>query len=493
MAITPWVKGSASQVETFDLCIRKWYYDARLKIPRVSGPGAELGTLVHAKIEDYLLNGKLPDEKKLLGIIRPGLQYLPPAASVPKNRIEVKFELMAESLPVKLSGIIDWLWQEENTVGDNKTLKDFKYMKTEGQLARDTQGVSYVGEAHLELGWQFPIKFRHVYFCTSKSDSEMVETTFTKTQWEDRFAALGLKLANMKTFADAEIDDIPFPKIGPGKTNPEACGAFGGCPFIAICFGQKMANANNRAVLSSLFSNKETVTLTSNKILGDKMGFKDKLIAMQNDKSTPAAAAVIEIMAEDISVDAETLAALDALEEKQTQKQIPIKPLVHNGDIPRYDPRSVNPPDGTEMDLVTEHVDKKAKTKAAPATPAAPAATPAATPAAPVAQASYPFYLFINCRPRQVPVFDLAEVLSQIQEDVAEDAGVPHYGLLEYNNGNKRVAAMVAHKLKNEGHEWLPEYIMADRRFPGTDAVLEILVAYKDKNDLAPFIVDKLG
>mgnify|MGYP003132058285 CR=1 FL=1 len=90
--------------------------------------------------------------------------------------------------------------------------------------------------------------------------------------------------------------------------------------------------------------------------------------------------------------------------------------------------------------------------------------------------------LYIGCHPRRYhdveadSVWYLDRLLAPIQMDVAKDAQLPYYGLLQYGEGPRRVAAALAGALR-EGLT-LPSVLIADRRNPNTDAVLEVLVPY---------------
>ena len=69
----------------------------------------------------------------------------------------------------------------------------------------------------------------------------------------------------------------------------------------------------------------------------------------------------------------------------------------------------------------------------------------------------------------------LEDFLRPYQDRVAENRSVPHYSLIEYAKGEKEVAALVSHELRNEICS-LPSVMIADRRMSGSAAVLEVLV-----------------
>jgi hypothetical protein len=82
--------------------------------------------------------------------------------------------------------------------------------------------------------------------------------------------------------------------------------------------------------------------------------------------------------------------------------------------------------------------------------------------------------LFIGCMPMNEQVVFLHTFLRPYQERVEEDAAVPHYGMIKYNEGPKRVAAL----LRQEAHTGdldLPHTLVCDRGLPCADVVLEVL------------------
>ena len=93
--------------------------------------------------------------------------------------------------------------------------------------------------------------------------------------------------------------------------------------------------------------------------------------------------------------------------------------------------------------------------------------------------------LFVNCHPRRPepdapPVAYLDIFLIPFQEKVADEAKVPHYALIKFNEGPKRVAALLRQAIR-EGVVELPPRLICDRRMPCTDVVLESLIDQYDR------------
>ena len=69
---------SASAVETFNDCKRKWYYAYNLRIERPSSPEAQVGSKVHDVLDTYLSTGEKPEDpnNRYWRIAEPGLPRL---------------------------------------------------------------------------------------------------------------------------------------------------------------------------------------------------------------------------------------------------------------------------------------------------------------------------------------------------------------------------------------------------------------------------------
>ena len=82
--------------------------------------------------------------------------------------------------------------------------------------------------------------------------------------------------------------------------------------------------------------------------------------------------------------------------------------------------------------------------------------------------------LYVGCLPLNQQVTFLHDFLRSYQERVAEDAVVPHYGLIKYNEGPKRVAALLRQEM-HEGTLALPAALVCDPSLPCSNVVLEVL------------------
>jgi RecB family exonuclease len=98
--------------------------------------------------------------------------------------------------------------------------------------------------------------------------------------------------------------------------------------------------------------------------------------------------------------------------------------------------------------------------------------------------------LYIGCHPHGQAVIYADEIIEPLQARVAEGASVPHYNMIEYGEGPKRVASFLRAHLMN-GHLALPKVLVVDRRNPCADAVIDVLVPMYRK--VGGLIVERMG
>ena len=89
---------SASQITTFRDCPRKWYFEKVVGLPRPSTGSTELGSAVHAVLEDYLRGDTegIAPTSEAHEIAMSGLVHLPVRG--PHLRVELG---LADEMPIK--------------------------------------------------------------------------------------------------------------------------------------------------------------------------------------------------------------------------------------------------------------------------------------------------------------------------------------------------------------------------------------------------------
>ena len=240
---------SASQISSFLACERKYGWTYIVGVRGQPTPSQELGTRVHAMIEDYVQKGAPIDYMSKEGqIIGAGLQYLPTGEGL---RAEREFEYRGR---YTWRGYKDC--ERENEVWDWKTTSDLKWAKTPEDLMYDPQAILYAmenGASVVRLTW--------VYFQTKKTKKSLpvaVEMTA-----DHACGGFGV----METIADeahavlagAEgLDDQARRDYVLGlRYDASHCEAYGGCPFRGLCnlspderFKAKMSQAKGSYKMS---------------------------------------------------------------------------------------------------------------------------------------------------------------------------------------------------------------------------------------------------
>ena len=226
---------SASEIEVFDLCPRKWsfiYVEQKRPPPNDS---AALGTRVHAILEKWLKDGTAPDTWTPEGEIAASGLHLLPAPKTPSLVTEEKFYFASQR--AWYTGFKDFRYRDANGlihVGDHKTTKAFTWAKTIDEILCHSQALIYaVDEFHknpeddrLALDW---IYYRTTGARKAEPRFQIVSRqTVAEMFFEfvDPVAGEITKLHHEVPLDASALDFTP---------DFRACDAFGGCPFLSIC------------------------------------------------------------------------------------------------------------------------------------------------------------------------------------------------------------------------------------------------------------------
>lgn len=234
---------SASEIELFDMCPRKWafvYVEGKRAPPN---DAAALGTRVHLILQFWLRDGKPPDlvttaegtrERDAHEIAASGLHLLPPPR-FPTLVTEEQFRFTSQR--AWYTGFKDFRYRDANGlihVGDHKTTKAATWMKTQEEILCHPQALIYAvdeffknpNDNHIALDW--------IYYKTTGSRKAeprfqiVTRDTVAEMFFEhvDPVAGEITALHNEVPLGASALDFRP---------DFRACDAFGGCAFLSIC------------------------------------------------------------------------------------------------------------------------------------------------------------------------------------------------------------------------------------------------------------------
>jgi hypothetical protein len=218
---------SASQVETFEDCARKWFLRSVAGVDAPSNKSAAWGNRIHAKLEAYLRTGQIGDYRQDddVKIMLPGIKHLPPPG---KAETELYFEIEVEGIGT-FRGYIDVAYIDDDGVPvttDHKTTSNLKWALSAEGLKTNIQSVIYA-VYQLERHQVDMVRHRWVYYQRTpkrprarKVEAKMHLADVAK-QWEHVLESA----RKMKALRDsgAEVADVPY--------DARTCDKYGGCPY----------------------------------------------------------------------------------------------------------------------------------------------------------------------------------------------------------------------------------------------------------------------
>lgn len=262
---------SVSQIETFELCPRKWALQKIDGIETPSNKFAVLGDKCHVVLERYLKKGVPVDPHTEVGrIVFPGLKYLP-LPMTPGMRVEEWFSIefgVAAYRGLKDVEILRPKNSRYPLVLDHKTTRNLAWKKTPERLVVDTQAGVYSAdcmqktkEDFVDLHWQY-------YKTEGKPFSEPVETRITRNQ-------VGDILTRVNSTAEKMVRTLQM--YGKGKAievtpNFSSCQAYGGCDFK-----ETHCKPRPQQILKAIMAQKvEESKRSTSEFLADIKGRKEK-------------------------------------------------------------------------------------------------------------------------------------------------------------------------------------------------------------------------
>lgn len=242
------IRTSASQVNSYHLCPRRWWLETVCENRGEETPELALGTWSHGHTENKLL-GKTPQRTPLKGfpdvdtsVTWKSLEgyWADPRFPDPRPGTHAVEEPRKYNLGLTLEGVQvrgridfrDWSSSDHHFVLDHKTTGSIKYAKTSEELERDPQIITY-SKFCLEQGAK-TVTAAHGLIQTKNTPAhDFVYTEPMSKEHIDSiyYGPLAKTVREMKDVARIRlVEDTPCKK---GK---KTCKAFNRlCPFAAVC------------------------------------------------------------------------------------------------------------------------------------------------------------------------------------------------------------------------------------------------------------------
>lgn len=215
---------SASQVQTFVDCPRKWSWRYVMEVEEPPNAAAEQGKAVHAQLQTYLEGGEIDFSVETGYIAAAGLQHLPQPGT-PGLLVEEEFHFVGPSGHSYL-GYKDL--EVSGVVYDHKTTSDLRWQKTAEQLRTDIQATLYAVDYFRKHPDENSVELRWIYYQTKNSKKSAV-TVLRVDQNETwtRFLAIEEIAEDMAAVSSVHPLELP--------PNVKHCNTYGGCPHQGRC------------------------------------------------------------------------------------------------------------------------------------------------------------------------------------------------------------------------------------------------------------------
>jgi len=219
---------SATEIETFELCRRKWAYQYLDNIKPQPSKAAQFGSAVHTFLQKYLTGNDINYETAEGRVASPGLAYLPQL--LPQRFVERQVFFAKDGFIFQ--GIIDFLESLGNRkwlIGDHKTCSSLTYALSSQELKKNIQANIYAHWAFLEEDAE-EVSLKWIYYRTKSTPKAIcVESTLTHDEAERNFEPITHAANEIKRIVDSKAKSSSLPK------NESACFKYGPCPFLAKC------------------------------------------------------------------------------------------------------------------------------------------------------------------------------------------------------------------------------------------------------------------
>lgn len=218
---------SASQIQTYQDCNRKWGFKYLDGLEAPPHPSAELGSRAHEVLAQYLTNGKPPDLRTKEGAVAlAGIRFLPAPGVA-----QVEQFFTYEDHGIRYRGYIDFQFEDHGTtiIGDHKTTAAFSWAKSPADLATDIQATIYAKNAFL-TSKKDSVRLRWVYYRTKgRPQAKLVEIDYSYKhlkRTESSLLPVSQEMVNHHA-QGRQAQDL--------KANWKSCFKYGACAFLSRC------------------------------------------------------------------------------------------------------------------------------------------------------------------------------------------------------------------------------------------------------------------
>jgi hypothetical protein len=219
---------SATEIETFELCRRKWAYQYLDGSKPPQSKAAKLGLLVHKVLEKHLTGYPIDYQSDEGRIAKSGLHYIP--QSLPRENVEHAFLFLKKGHI--FHGYIDFFEQVGSQtwlVGDHKTISSLHNALGPNELKQNIQANIYAQWVFREKNAK-AVNLRWIYYRTKSTPKALcVEAELTPEQANDNFADIVETADEILAIVKEKQPSSAQPK------NTSACFKYGRCAFYAKC------------------------------------------------------------------------------------------------------------------------------------------------------------------------------------------------------------------------------------------------------------------
>lgn len=223
---------SASQIEAYVMCNRKWAFRSIEKLKAEPNKYAARGIDLHDVAENFLRDGTPPPTTDAGEVFKAGLPFLPaPGTGI----CEGPFKFRPEGEPFIFVGRIDWRSDSDGLALDlldhkSTSSQNFAWTKSAEVLRTDVQAMLY-SEYVMRLRNLEVLRGRWLSYRWTPNRPKAIPTDFTvpREHVAAQFAMI-VEIAREMTSrvrAKPKARELPY--------DVTACDAFGGCPYFTEC------------------------------------------------------------------------------------------------------------------------------------------------------------------------------------------------------------------------------------------------------------------